>query len=63
MNDNEWCLKLLEETGICVVPGSGFGQEEGTFHFRMTLLPDEDELRIIINKILEFNSRIRNCNF
>lgn len=29
-----FCLKLLEETGICVVPGSGFGQKEGTFHFR-----------------------------
>lgn len=26
--------QLLEETGICVVPGSGFGQQPGTFHFR-----------------------------
>lgn len=26
--------QLLEETGICVVPGSGFGQKPGTFHFR-----------------------------
>lgn len=32
-----FCLKLLEETGICVVPGSGFGQREGTFHFRWVL--------------------------
>ena len=29
-----YCFQLLEETGICVVPGSGFGQVEGTFHFR-----------------------------
>lgn len=29
-----YCMKLLEETGICVVPGSGFGQREGTYHFR-----------------------------
>ncbi|XP_015680458.1 alanine aminotransferase 2-like [Protobothrops mucrosquamatus] len=31
--DMFFCLRLLEETGICVVPGSGFGQREGTFHF------------------------------
>lgn len=29
-----FCLRLLEETGICVVPGCGFGQREGTYHFR-----------------------------
>lgn len=27
--DMFFCLCLLEETGICVVPGSGFGQQEG----------------------------------
>lgn len=32
--DMFYCMKLLEETGICVVPGSGFGQREGTYHFR-----------------------------
>lgn len=26
--------QLLEETGVCVVPGSGFGQKPGTYHFR-----------------------------
>lgn len=26
--------QLLEETGICFVPGSGFGQKPGTYHFR-----------------------------
>jgi len=29
-----YCYELLEETGICVVPGSGFGQRQGTYHFR-----------------------------
>lgn len=32
--DMFYCMSLLEETGICVVPGSGFGQREGTYHFR-----------------------------
>lgn len=35
--DMFYCMKLLEETGICVVPGSGFGQREGTYHFRYHL--------------------------
>ncbi|PIO15611.1 hypothetical protein AB205_0145980 [Aquarana catesbeiana] len=32
--DMFYCMQLLEEMGICVVPGSGFGQREGTYHFR-----------------------------
>ncbi len=36
--DSGYCLSLLEETGICVVPGSGFGQQPGTLHFRTTFL-------------------------
>jgi len=37
--DAMYCHQLLEETGICVVPGSGFGQKEGTYHFRLVLSP------------------------
>ncbi len=37
-----YCLRLLEATGISTVPGSGFGQEEGTFHLRTTILPREE---------------------
>ncbi|BGO95134.1 hypothetical protein NBRC10512_006418 [Rhodotorula toruloides] len=36
--DAYYSLKLLEGTGICVVPGSGFGQAPGTWHFRTTFL-------------------------
>jgi alanine transaminase len=38
MPDEFYCMELLEQTGICVIPGSGFGQEEGTWHFRTTFL-------------------------
>ncbi|KAK4524700.1 hypothetical protein GAYE_SCF05G2603 [Galdieria yellowstonensis] len=38
-----YALSLLEHTGICVVPGSGFGQKPGTFHFRTTILPPEED--------------------
>lgn len=33
-----YCLELLNETGLCCVPGSGFQQAPGTFHFRTTIL-------------------------
>lgn len=43
--DMFYCMKLLEEEGICLVPGSGFGQREGTFHFRYVVLPTARSLR------------------
>ncbi|KAL7622336.1 alanine transaminase [Parahypoxylon ruwenzoriense] len=36
--DEFYAMRLLEATGVCVVPGSGFGQAEGTLHFRTTFL-------------------------
>ena len=53
--DDEYCLALLESTGICVVPGSGFGQEPGSAHFRTTILPPIDELSGVVGKIKEFH--------
>ncbi|XP_068566780.1 alanine aminotransferase 2 [Cebidichthys violaceus] len=55
--DMLYCLKLLEETGICVVPGSGFGQREGTFHFRMTILPSPEKLELLLGQLKEFHLR------
>ena len=37
--DTFYALSLLEETGLCVVPGNGFGQKEGTYHIRLTSVP------------------------
>ncbi|CAG8570675.1 3397_t:CDS:2 [Acaulospora colombiana] len=40
--DEFYCLAMLDATGVCVVPGSGFGQKDGTWHFRSTFLPPEE---------------------
>ncbi|KAM4722212.1 alanine aminotransferase 2 [Rhinophrynus dorsalis] len=53
--DMFYCIRLLEETGICVVPGSGFGQKEGTHHFRMTILPPAEKLKILLQKVKDFH--------
>lgn len=42
--DTLYALSLLKRTGICVVPASGFGQEEGRYGFRTTFLPSESEM-------------------
>lgn len=55
--DMFFCMRLLEETGICVVPGSGFGQREGTFHFRMTILPPTEKLQIVLEKLSSFYAK------
>lgn len=36
--DEFYCHELLDATGICTVPGSGFGQKKGTYHLRTTFL-------------------------
>ena len=52
--DTFYALALLEATGIVVVPGSGFGQVEGTWHFRTTFLPPEDEMASVVRRMKEF---------
>eukprot|EP00045_Choanoeca_perplexa_P008935 m.84411 g.84411 ORF g.84411 m.84411 type:complete len:536 (-) comp14683_c0_seq1:1186-2793(-) len=52
--DTFYCLQLLEETGLCVVPGSGFKQAPDTWHFRCTFLPQEDKIAPLVDKIQAF---------
>ena len=55
--DAFYCLELLEKTGIVTVPGSGFGQKEGTFHFRTTILPPDDSLDEVIALLKVFHTK------
>lgn len=51
--DAFYALALLDATGICVVPGSGFGQKEGEYHYRMTCLcPGVEEY---VGKLVKFH--------
>eukprot|EP01056_Protomagalhaensia_sp_Gyna25_P001171 Protomagalhaensia_sp_Gyna_25__1170@NODE_1577_length_1717_cov_440_625745_g1284_i0_p1_GENE_NODE_1577_length_1717_cov_440_625745_g1284_i0NODE_1577_length_1717_cov_440_625745_g1284_i0_p1_ORF_typecomplete_len523_score91_79Aminotran_1_2/PF00155_21/3_5e65DegT_DnrJ_EryC1/PF01041_17/4_2e05_NODE_1577_length_1717_cov_440_625745_g1284_i0221569 len=40
-----YCLELLEATGIATTPGEGFGQQEGSHHVRVTILPELEDLK------------------
>jgi len=55
--DEFYCFKLLDATGVCVVPGSGFGQKDGTFHFRTTFLAPGTEW---VGRIVKFHEDFMN---
>jgi aspartate/methionine/tyrosine aminotransferase len=57
--DEEYCLALLEQTGICVVPGAGFGQVPGTAHFRTTILPPTEQLQQVVERLAAFHASFR----
>ena len=60
--DALYCMKLLEATGIVVVPGSGFGQAKDTWHFRTTFLPAEADIADVVAKITEFHGKFMDAN-
>ena len=53
---SQYALNLLEATGIVVVPGSGFGQRAGSWHFRTTFLPPEDTMDGVIERMTTFQN-------
>jgi aspartate/methionine/tyrosine aminotransferase len=57
--DTEYCLALLEQTGICVVPGTGFGQIPGTAHFRTTILPPTHQIEKVVERLATFHANYR----
>lgn len=58
--DEFYCMKLLEATGVCLVPGSGFGQKEGSLHFRTTFLaPGTEWVGSIVKFHKEFMDQYR----
>ena len=53
-SDNHFVAELIKETGVVVVPGTGFGQVEGTQHFRVVFLPPDDVLEKAYKSIADF---------
>lgn len=58
--DAVYAMGLLDSTGICVVPGSGFGQLPNTFHFRTTILPKEADMAAVVEKMKTYHNAYLN---
>ena len=52
--DEQFVLDLLEETGVLVVNGSGFGMDPDQGYFRMVYLADEATLGEVFSRIDQF---------
>lgn len=53
-----YCMDMVNETGIMTVPGSGFGQKDGSYHYRITnLVTPTADLREMTKSLREFNER------
>lgn len=57
-DDQKFILDLLEEERVLIVQGSGFNWPKPD-HFRVVILPHEDELREAIRRIARFLERYR----
>ena len=52
-NDQELILKILIDTKVLLVQGSGFNWVDNN-HFRVVFLPDEDNLKVAFTRLNEF---------
>ena len=58
--DNHFIAELIKETGVIVVPGTGFGQKPGTKHFRVVFLPQDEVLEKAYKSIGTFYQKYKN---
>ena len=58
--DFDYCMSLLERTGLCTVNGSGFGQKEGTQHLRIAFLPPKKMLERVLPEWIAFHNEYVN---
>jgi aspartate/methionine/tyrosine aminotransferase len=60
-SDFDYCMALLEKTGLCTVNGSGFGQKEGTQHLRIAFLPPKALLDTVMPAWIQFHNQYVNA--
>jgi alanine-synthesizing transaminase len=53
-DDKSFVKELILETGVVVVPGSGFGQKPNSRHFRIVTLPEDAILKRAFERIADF---------
>ncbi len=57
-DDFDYCMALLEETGLCVVNGSGFGLKN---HLRIAFLPSKEQLEDVLPRWVAFHNNYVNA--
>ncbi|XP_074507556.1 alanine aminotransferase 2-like [Sebastes fasciatus] len=52
-----YCIRLLEEAGVFVSPGSQYGQKEGTHHIRFCIMTPEDTMEELLRRLTSFQTQ------
>ncbi|KAL4648459.1 alanine aminotransferase 2-like [Arapaima gigas] len=55
--DRLYCMRLLEEEGVCLGVGTEFGQKEGTYHIRMCILTPTPKVKEVLSRLKSFHLR------
>lgn len=55
--DYDYCMNLLDSTGLCTVNGLGFGQRAGTHHLRIAFLPPKSVLEQVLPAWISFHNQ------
>jgi len=56
--DTLYCIEVLKELGVIMVPGNGFGQRPNTYHYRLTILPEEKDLVGMLQGLARFQEKL-----
>jgi len=54
--DFDYCMALLEQTGLVTVNGAGFGQAPGTHHLRIAFLPPFELIEEVMPEWVRFHN-------
>ena len=54
--DFEYCMRLLEHTGLVTVNGEGFGQKKDSNHLRIAFLPPRDVIEKVLPEWINFHN-------
>ena len=58
-----YCMEMVNKTGIMTVPGSGFGQQPGSYHFRITnLVNPTSHMEQVLDRLKIFNDEFHSTH-
>jgi len=58
-----YCMEMVNKTGIMTVPGSGFGQQKDSYHFRITnLVSPTSAMQVVLEDLKKFNDEFHANN-
>ncbi|XP_068460440.1 alanine aminotransferase 2-like [Clinocottus analis] len=55
--DLYYCMRLLEEAGVLVIPGCDYGLKEGNHHIRFCIIVQKDIMEELLSRLTSFHTQ------